>query len=339
MKSLSTLLALSVMSGAILVGCGETAGVLDDGASKPTTPTSQTAQSIGITFNNVPTAIVVEDDGETVWTFDRSCAQGFYQVTGTTGSPNAGQTNSAFQHLANLNAVQCTFFNGGTLVAHTFTVSSGKTVTLSPKNTTAFPATVPAGQCWTSETTGGSGVIDVDFDLQADIAGESLNLKSSGPWGKKFSFSLLDSAGYTRVNNVTYYFESYDGTSWNEIDSYAVGDVTDVEEGTFSHYYEANGGTFGNVISHLVDGYTMGEIMDNTYGSGDDFTGNNSTTSGSGSNAMVAHGPAYTFNVSAAGTYRVRVTGTVKGNDGSAARGFTASTSGTSVVIGAPDCD
>ena len=104
--------------------------------------------------------------------------------------------------------------------------------------------------------------------------------------------------------------------------------------------YIANAGTFGDVISHLVSGYTIGAIIDDEGGiSGDNHENNNSTNSpDSDDNAEVAHGPTHSFTFSEAGSYRIRVNATVKGNAGVATHSITV-TGGGGEVFGAPNCD
>lgn len=298
-----------------------------------------TAQSIGVAMNQLQTDVVIESVTQSKWTYDRDCAQEHFVVTATVGNVEPATLNAAFQKAINDN--KCIFWNGGALMPITKAEGGGKnfkSVTISPK---PGMAVVAPKTCWGGEEIA-DGSTDVDVTVQADIAGESVVVRSSGPYTKKFSFSLLDTAGYTRVVGVTYYLDKWNGTSWDEVASNAVGDVTDVEQGMFSHFYVANGGTFGSApaLGALMSSYTQGEIMSNTGGiSGDDFAGNNSNVLGAGTNAMVAHGPAWTNTLSEAGTYRIRVAGSVKENAGVAAQSFTVTSNVINISTGAPNCD
>lgn len=336
MKISTGIVAGLLMAGIVISGCSEGANpVTGTPLSKPENA-SETAQSIGITFNGVGESIELPA-GDVTWEFDPNCAREFFHVVGTTGSPspNAGQQGAAITQVVMDN--RCAFFEGGTLVGGTVNFGT-KSVTVAPKNTTTYPADVPAGQCWTMD---GEEVTET-VDFQADIAGESLVMRNSGNdfWEKKFSFSLIDAEEGSRVHDVVYTLEEWDGTTWQTVETVNVGTVTDITSGEWDHMYIANAGTFGDVISHLVSGYTIGAIIDDEGGiSGDNHENNNSTNSpDSDDNAEVAHGPTHSFTFSEAGSYRIRVNATVKGNAGVATHSITV-TGGGGEVFGAPNCD
>lgn len=334
MKLSTGFLTVLLMAGFLASGCSEGVDQVTGSPLLRNENGSQTAQSIGIAFNGVGTQVTLPSEDIT-WEFDPNCARAFFVVT-SAGGANSGQQGAAITHVVMNN--KCVFFQGGTLVGGTV-VLGGKTIVVAPKNTTSYPATVPAAQCWSSTGSGGGGSVAIDF--QADIAGESLVIRNSGNdfWEKKFSFSLLDGET-SRVTDVAYYLEKWNGTGWDIVETVVVGTIDDITSGEWDHHYVANGGTFGSIITQLVSGHTIGAILDDTDGiSGDNFANNNSDRSpDSDDNAEVAHGPLHSFSVSTAGSYRIRVAATVKENSGGASHSFTA-TGGGGSVIGAPNCN
>lgn len=337
MKFSTTTVAGILLAGFLISGCSETTDSVTGTPLMKPDVSSETAQTVGVTFNGVGTTIELAS-GDIEWEFDPNCAREFFMVTGTTGSPSAGQKKAAITQIVMDN--KCVFFQGGTLIGGTVTFGP-KSVTVAPKNTISYPATVPVAQCWGYE--GEGDAVAAGFSFQADIAGESLLIRNSGNdfWEKKFSFSLLD-GDISRVTNVYYHLERWNGTGWTIVETVDVGTIDDITSGEFSHHYVANGGTFGNadVYDELVDGYTIGQILDDENGiSGDNHLNNNSTKSpDSDDNAEVAHGPIHDFTVSTAGSYRVRVDANVKGNSGSAVHTFTV-TGGGGTTTGAPNCN
>lgn len=323
-----------LVAGIGISGCSEGADQVTGSPLLKAENASETAQSIGITFNGVGESIELPA-GDIEWEFDPNCAREFFHVVSSIGSPNDGQKGAAITQIVMDN--KCAFFEGGSLIGGTVTFGP-KSVTVAPKNTVTYPQIVPAAQCWTME--GDEATETVDF--QADIAGESLVIRNSGNdfWEKKFSFSLIDAENGSRVHDVVYTLEMWDGTDWTTVETVNVGTIDDITSGAWDHMYVANGGTFGDVVAQLVSGYTIGAILDDADGiSGDNHENNNSTNSpDSDDDAEVAHGPAHSFTFSQAGSYRIRVNATVKENAGVAVHSITV-IGGGGEVIGAPNCD
>ncbi len=320
-----------------------------DGAAEDRRP-NQTAQSIGATFNGAPsTDIVLDLVNSVTWTYNHACVDGYFTYT-FTGCPPSNTEHTMRVQVRNEN--KCAFWNGGVLVGATR--RGCRKCTSGPDQCTPWTATLMPNaalsgrSCWDDEVLT-EGTLTTDLSAQVDIAGESVLDKSGtfngncNRWTRKFSFSLLD-AEYTRVLGVVVSLQKSDdaGLTWyNVADSGVPADVTNIEAAAYGYFYEANGGTFGNLSAQalLISGQTQGEIMDNTGTpqSGDNFCGNNSNF-GDGSYAAVAHGPTLGATVGE-GQYRYNVTGTIKGNSGGANQGFNINTKVTTITIDAPNCN
>jgi hypothetical protein len=358
-------------------------------AASPTS--SQTAQSIMVSLT--PNSTGFEIGGDATWDYDhpaQDCAANhFTTVTtgpvvtcdsaGCTTPPAApadpGDTPGHINSFINSQAVKCDFFCGGTLPSD----ANSKTVNVNINSGTnkghwhfTWTYTVtPTGPvdpqtCWHCTGGGGGGPVDVAFC--GFVAGESFLLKNGGnnTWNKKYSFSLANDDGTSRVTNVMATLQKFDGTNWVDVQGPvaldtstiiscgARTDSTNFCDGlgpVLDYIYDANAGVGGNSAvynylhssgtgvpvgpTYLAPNYTD-NIMSNAP---DNFAGNDH-------NLCVYSQTAPFFvdfpGIADPGTYRVHVTGTVKGNSAVADQSFTVDSSGGGTVTvngcSSPDC-
>jgi hypothetical protein len=313
----------------------------------------QTAQSIMVNFVGLTegdTYTVVENKR---YKFNETTAAGYFTntldstppTTDCNGSPaNCASTNQPAAPTAPLpdplkvngtpqgpGAVQdnaCTFVSGGTLVGTTYTQSSSTVPGLNGSGNWKFiwsytiaPTTNPVAPltAWDLVQTTGDG-----FAVNADIAGESV-LKSSNPkLGTKFSFSLLDSLGVSRVTGLN--VAVYQGTSTTPTNYPATSTYVKNapgakvgEPGAVDFFYTENAGHNG-VVSLLQNNQQARTIL-NT----DNFAGNNDGGADGSALAKVTLDPVALLSL-ATDDYKITLTGTVKGNSASADIGFKLST-------------
>jgi hypothetical protein len=331
---------------------------------------SQTAQSamVNVTFNGDSYLI----EGTTTWSFNKPLAATYYTnlwdgispvVTCTGGGSNcvtapptpaaaAPDANSLSQHAQ---AQRCVFFYGGDLASASYTqqvivsIASGinkgnwkftYTYGITPNS----PGSVAAETAWSSVVD--STTVDVGFT--GFVASESF-LKQSNK--NKYSFTMVD-GGVTRARDVSATLQKSDGLGgWTDVSTLDLNNL-DTDLDTFNDAlaivpagldftYFANGGTFGNsavfgalhsssgkpgnLVTNILKGISDGSsFVDNFAGNDNDLASGN------------VHGGPFSgtfYGISSDGSYRVKITGTLKGNGGSASDlGFTVGSS--SVVIG-----
>jgi hypothetical protein len=320
---------------------------------------TQTAQSImvDLTYDNGTTYQI---EGTITWTFDRGtsaspdCAMNAYThawdgnspaiTTGSGADPGAvtapAPDGGKLQNHAQ--AERCTFFCGGTLTSTSYTQTVNqargwkRTFTY---NITPISASVAADTCWTSEETGGT----VDVGFTGFVCSESFQKQTSR---SKYSFTLA-----SRVSNVEVALQKLDGSTWSTIQGPVFVPEADPTTGllpvtpaTEDFHYFANSGFFGNSAVfgalHYANGKSensVGKILNGisdgtTYV--DNFAGNNNDLAAG--NVHVAHYTGEWEGLTEAGTYRTRVTGTLKGNAGQADVGFVVTSD--VLVIGGCTC-
>ena len=336
---------------------------------------SKTAQSIMVDF--APTSSGFEV-GDTTWDYTHpasSCAAGHY-TTEESGPvvtcdgpgcgdpppptpPAPGDTPGHLNSFLNSQAVKCAFFCGGDLPSD----ANPQTVNVNLPGGTHWHFTwtytlTPTGSvdpqtCW--ECSQSTGSVDVNFC--GFVAGESFVLKSGGTerWTKKYSFTLRDDLGASRVTNVMAQLQlSTDGgTTWADVglpqavdtsfifDCGKPTDTCDNASAPTDYLYYGNAGCVGNATAQTYLHATCGtyaaaytnDIMSNLP---DDFPNNNNNLCAYSQTAPFQ----FTFTgITQAGDYRVNLTGTVKGN--SAVSSQTFSVSGGSVTVNgcsSPDC-
>lgn len=310
---------------------------------------SLTAQSAMVNFN--PGISAYEIEGTITWTFHRDLAETFYTnawdgvapvVTTGTGATQTspGVPSPSGVELQNFVQQQrCIFFTGGNLSGTTYTVTVNGTRGWKWTYTFVITPTQPTvvayeSGTWTSRETGGT----VNVDFSGFVASESFLNNSSK---NKYSFTLLDN-GVSRVSGVTAQLEkSDDDINWvavgsamdlNDLDTDGdtINDSLTVSPTTVDYSYYGNGGIFGKsgVYGALhADGYKPANLVtniltgtnDGTYA--DNFAGNNNDLSAGNVHQADFSG---TFSgISEEASYRTVVSGTIKGNGGSAAQSFT----------------
>jgi hypothetical protein len=357
----------------------------------PPTSSSQTAQSIMVNMTPNSGAFVI--GGSTTWSYThpvRSCAADHYTtvVTGPdvtcspypsggctsapTPPPAPGDSNGHLNQFLNSQTAKCAFFCGGILPSDTNDRSVNVNNSHDPNKGhwtfTWHYALTPTGPvdpqtCYTCEETGGGGSINIAFC--GFVAGESFLSKSGGTdkWNKKYSFTLTNDDGSSRVTNVqaTLQRSTDGGMTWFDVQGpFAVdtsfiqhcGRQTDSIGGSFcdglglvvDYIYDANAGVGGNspsifnnlhssgvgmpIGTYLAPDYTD-NIMSGAPPSPDNFAGNDHN--------LCNYSDTAPFNVefdgiTDAGDYQVHITGTVKGNSATADQQFTVSSGGGGTV-------
>lgn len=260
-------------------------------------------------------------------------------------------------------AQRCIFFSGGTLTNDTYTQEAdvdgqngkGKwtyrwtyAIEPVPDNNDVDSVTsgvqVAPGTAWTSDVTGGT----VDVGFSGFIASESFqSLRTRN----KYSFTMLE-GDLTRVRQVSVQLQASDGSGgWFDVgspvslnnvdtDGDSQNDALDVEPAAADFQYFGNGGKFGNLavfgalhasgskaanwVSNILTGSSDGSAYQ------DNFAGNDGDLAAG--NVHVAPFGATITGLSEPGSYRVVISGVIKGNSGSL--DFSFQVSSNVVVIG-----
>jgi hypothetical protein len=235
----------------------------------------------------------------------------------------------------------CTFLNGGTLSGTSYTQSltvngvNGKgnwtftwTYTVAPDPTkdadsVADGVQVDALTAWDLIA---SDVTNAVVDVNAVIAGESVVLIQNGKTnGNKYSFSLLDSAGQNRVQNLTLTVtDSADNIIFTATPASTVNYPVDFT-------YATNAGSNGTVA--MLQNGDARTILNS-----DAFAGNND---GGADGSALANAVMDTVQVefASAGTYKVTLTGTVKDNAGMSDTSFNVTESLDIIYDGGGQCN
>jgi hypothetical protein len=252
------------------------------------------------------------------------------QPTSRAGSPPPlispeGHPDSVKHHAQ---ADRCIFFCGGTLTGWNYTQTrtvngqNGKgNWTFTYNYTTTTADDVGPQTCWDSQVTGGTGEVTYD----GFVSSESCVQKSGGTWQRKYSFTLLNSDGSSRVVNVSAQLQKETPTgsgTWLGVGSpIAFPSPLPVSSTAEDYSYFGNGGVFGkstsllhgtgggkgpNSVNNILMGTSDGTLADNFPGNDNDlFAGNVHQANFDGS---------FTFGIEDEGNYRIAVTGTLKGN-------------------------
>jgi len=288
--------------GLLLYGCGKS--MQDPLSSDPTSRSlmggslakdpAQTAQSAMIDIQGAGDFVVTNSE---VWHFDQNLGANYFDATGGTATQQANAKKNIAQQQ------RCTFWNGGTLVSGT----EGP-VTVTPKG----DGVVAAKTAWVLSSSSGSSTVDVTVNIT--IAGESFVLSKQFWPNGKYSFTLTNPDGSSRIENLTVTL-SGDASRTDNPNHTLV-------DGGASFEYTGNAGANGTAKSYLKDG-KMGDIL-----TGDSFKGNDL-----GPYSIAIVDPiTYTLGP---GNYTITVTGTIKGVDGNASLSF----SGTATTtISAEGC-
>jgi hypothetical protein len=237
-------------------------------------------------------------------------------------------------------ADRCIFFNGGALNSSTYKQSStvnglngrGNWTFEWTYDITPYTVVVDPHTAWTSAENGGA----VDVDFSGFIAAESFMSQSGGK--NKYSFTMLD-GGVTRARDVSATLQVLVDGDWVEVASADLNNIdTGIDlvndgvavvpaSGDFDYY--ANGGMFGSVLAALhgptgKNANSVSDILNGVLDDGpsyrDNFVGNNNDLA-AGAVGTAPFSSIFT-GITQAGTYRIEVTGSVKGNGGTAAVQF-----------------
>jgi hypothetical protein len=306
---------------------------------------SQTAQSMMVNFGALAPAYEIE--GTITWRYDRDTAETYYAnvwdgnppvVTAGTGNSQTSpgvplpDANKLTQHAQ---SQRCTFFHGGSLAAaatYTQVVNGTRgwkwtyTYTLTP----VAPGTVGTHTAWSSETTGGTVTIPVG----GFIASESFLRQANGR--TKYSFTLTDSLGASRVADVSATLQKSDGAgNWPPVDMpLAYAGQLPITIATADFGYTGNAGVFGSssVASFLHTGSPMpvkSILASDSFDNNDfDLEGGNVHTVLYGGTAGVDQ---FVLGPGSDGAYRLSVAGTAKGNAGTAAQAFATTSNVTQI--------
>jgi hypothetical protein len=185
--------------------------------------------------------------------------------------------------------------------------------------------------CWTCEETGGT----VDVGFSGFVSSESYLKQSNGR--TKYSFTLLDSLGASRVIGATAQLQMFDGTNWVNVGSPVVfTDPLPVTSTVNDYLYFGNVGVFGNsaVFSQLhANGGGKPATNVSAILLEDNFANNdNDLTNG---NVHEADYSGSFPGLTQSGSYQVVISGTVKDNAGSGAEPFSVTSS--QIIIGGCD--
>jgi hypothetical protein len=323
---------------------------------------SQTAQDVMVKTTLDSTAYQI--NGTTTWTFDKACAEANYTANAGTWDGNAPTCSGSTANCASGNQPpvpsapdpdahgpnsvehhaqqdRCTYFCGGTLDGWNYTQTStvnglnGKGQWTFTYNYSSSPntATLAAATCWSCEETGGT----VDVNFTGFVSSESY-LKNNNNGTTKYSFTLLDSLGASRVLGATAQLQIQNpDLSWSNVGSPIVFTNPLPVTSTVNDYlYFGNAGVFGNaaVYSQL---HALGGGKPQTLVSAilleDNFANNNNDLT-NGNVHEADYNGSFT-GLTDAGNYRVVISGTVKDNAGTGAEAFSVSSS--QIIIGGCD--
>jgi hypothetical protein len=306
---------------------------------------AKTAQSVMMNLNASGHLLV---EGTSTWSYDRECAKPYFDnfqaispvVVGCTGSAaNCASTNApatapaapapdAQKLVPVTSQAACDFWTGTALGVSSVKASYNQSVTLNGLNgkgnwsyTWAYTVTAnsdPGAEhtCWNEDS---SETTNAELTFDARIMGLSTTVQK-GSTIPKASFTLTDALG-TRVQGLSYELTDETSTivSFGSVDhSIKVGADYPDQGYFFGELYQgnANAGT-GNVAQLAqFNGKTVGTILDT------DGFANNNTNRGGATTVHVADTTPITLSIAAAGTYSLKMSGSIKGNDGTITSGF-----------------
>lgn len=288
---------------------------------------TQTAQSAMVQINLDSGAYQIE--GEIEWSYDWSsqtaavAAFDTYFTIEAVGSPSTSQLNPA-KHKA-MQDNKCNFFCGTPLetVTHPGGTNHWKCVPKAPGQYDPYTG-------WTSEITGG-GPVEVGFD--GFVSSESFQLQKNGRY--KYSFTLLNSDLTSRAQNVAAWLEKWDAiTSTWTIEGMVPYGTLPVSASS-DYEYNGNGGAFGNaaVFGALHTDTGLGSALVSSILASDNFAGNDGDLS-----AGEVHHADYagSFSIADEGSYRIVITGVIKGNNAKTTQSFEVTSE--LIVIGGCGC-
>jgi hypothetical protein len=292
---------------------------------------SQTAQSLMAAIEPADTAYQIE--GNVVWRFDDDAAAELFtnartgtpariEREGTGGMPAAPEPRR--QELDELlRDRKCTLYDGGTIdpVTYEQTARGGGGWQVVYEYAITNSGTFAPRTAWSASGGGGDDTVTIPYS--GFFAGESY-LESSKT--KKYSFTLLNSLGLSRVGNAVVTLEQQTNEGWSLVASTLLDDFdtdADGESDTLTAVpatedFEYLGNTtfgaptlFGSL--HHADGgkpktWVSAILVDDT------FTGNDNDLPNGNVHVAPFSGE---FTDVPPGTYRLRASATVKSNEGS----------------------
>jgi hypothetical protein len=324
---------------------------------------SQTAQDVMV--KTVLDNSVFQISGTTTFTFDKDCAESNYTASAGVWNGIPATCSGSAANCAEANrpdtppapappdtgpdsiknhaqADHCTYYCGGTLLSWNYT----QTQTVKGKNntngnwtftynysTSPNTATVAAGTCWSCEETGGT----VDVGFTGFVSSESFLKQSNGR--TKYSFTLLDSLGVSRVLGATAQLQKFNGTTWDNVgDPIAFTDPLPVTSTTADYLYFGNVGVFGNsAVFNQLHATGGGKPATNVSAIllEDNFVNNDNDLANGNVHEADYSG---SFTLTQDGSFRITISGSVKDNAGTGAEVF--SVSSNDIIIGGCDeCD
>jgi hypothetical protein len=318
-----------------------------------------TAQSVWAAFHAGNGVFGYTD--KTTYTFDSQAAEASYTNTLDTSAPivsctgssaNCAPTNTPAQvppaPAADAQKVtklvgddRCTFYTGGQLSSSVYTQSTTVGGLNSKGNWTytwtyrVTGQSVPAETAWTSVEDSSDGA---HVTLTGEVAGESV--LSKGGSDRKYSFSLLDSAGASRVTGLSITLTSPTGVEGAPA---SVGStvVNAADTANFHNFYVGNDAAAYPDDLHLdalvtTNGNTalLAKGDARTILNNDTFAGNNNGGADGSALAYAAFDPTHVSLTE--GQWIAKLTGSVKDNAGSAQT--TLSVERHLVIIGLGNC-
>lgn len=324
--AVSSSLKVQVIAAGLLVAFGAT------GNASASSGSSKTAQGVFVKLVT-PTELAIEQNIQ--YRFDRSIAAGYFtnawdgQSATATCSPQTACAGTPppppppvpaplvgkVQDIIDDN--RCVWMNGGTVAGNTYqqsvSVSVGKAnyKYIYSYLVTASPDSVAPKTAWVYDRTLG-GSASADLDVNAQIAGESVVVSNQFPAPGKFSFSLNNSDGTSRVANLVYTITNQNDPN----DAVQLPVLSSTSYPTDLKIESYNGGTNGNAgLLWSALPAMMSTILNN------DAARNNDNGGADGSAMAVETVQPATFTLPP-GDYLINLSGTVKGNATSASMNF-----------------
>lgn len=271
---------------------------------------AKTAQSAMIDIQGVGDFII---GGNEVWHFDQDCGATYFSATGG----NAQQQENAKRNIAQQQ--RCKFWNGsGDLEGGT----------QGPVTVTVVTQPTEPKSCWVLwHSSGGESTVDICPTIT--IAGESFLLNERFKPNGKYSFTLRNNDGSSRIQNLTVTLSG--DANQTDYPAHTLVDGNALDNNCLMDFlYLGDAGQNGSVKQYLHTSTALGSATLGSILNSDSFEPNNGgcpyTTIGVVDPICYTLGP---------GSYTITVTGTIKGVDGNASLSFSST---GSVHISAEGC-
>jgi hypothetical protein len=331
-------LSLLIVATSACSSGGGSGSLADESSLGSEKGASKTAQGLMVDFGDIDNVAIVTNE---LYKLDQEEAASYYYngITGTVivncsgNAASCASTNwptppdapapddAKLDNLAWQD--RCVFLDGGTLGSEQYT----KSISMKGKNgsgnytfvfTYLISASAPVAPntAWELFHTSTEGDAVSSMPLDIKIAGQSVNKSSNAKLGTKYSYSLLNPDGTSRVQNLQV---SFNGVLLAEPSSTVAQNCPGClagDAGAVDFWFEANAGTNGD-SSLLLVGDARSILNSDT------FAGNNN---GGADGSALAHAIVDSIELPITdGDNLITVSGTVKGVDALASQTFTSS--------------